>query len=58
VYGVALPVTLNVYDVTGRIMEKTVVYNSSPLPVGSDLAPGIYFVGIKGFESVKIEKLR
>jgi len=58
VYGVALPVTLNVYDVTGRIMEKTVVYNSSPVTVGSDLTPGIYFVRIKGFESVKIEKLR
>ncbi|MEJ2567905.1 MAG: T9SS type A sorting domain-containing protein, partial [candidate division WOR-3 bacterium] len=58
VHGTALPVTLNIYDVTGRIVEKAVIYNSSPVTVGSDLTPGIYFVGINSFESVKIEKLR
>jgi len=42
----------------GRVMEKTMVYNSSFVTVGAGLSPGIYFISIEGFESVKIEKLR
>jgi len=58
VQGIKLPATLSVYDVTGRIVEKEIIYNSSPVTLGSNLTPGIYFVDVKGFESVKITKLR
>ena len=56
--GMDFPVTLNVYDVTGRLREKTAVYNSSPLKVGSGLSPGVYFVSVKDFKPVKVMKLR
>jgi hypothetical protein len=56
--GVKFPITLNVYDVTGRVREKTIIYNSSTVNIGADLAPGIYFVRVEGFAPAKITKLR
>jgi len=47
-----------VYDIVGRIREKTMVYNSSPVAIGSNLKPGIYFVSVKGFKPVKILKIK
>jgi len=58
VYGVRLPVTLNLYDITGRVREKEIIFSSSPVTIGANLNPGIYFAKIVGFESVKIAKLR
>jgi hypothetical protein len=58
VNGVNLTAELDVYDVTGRIMEKRIVYNSSPVEIGANLKPGIYFVKVKGLEPVKILKLK
>jgi len=56
--GIDFPATLNVYDITGRLREKTTVYNSSPLKIGADLSPGIYFLSVKDFKPVKVMKLR
>ncbi len=58
VEGLELPVVLNVYDVSGRVKEKTIIFNSSPVTVGAELYPGIYFVNVKGFKPEKIIKLR
>jgi hypothetical protein len=56
--GAEFPITLNMFDITGRVREKTIIYNSSPVNIGADLAPGIYFVRVEGFEPAKITKLR
>jgi hypothetical protein len=58
VQGITLPAVLNVYDVSGRIKEKTPIYNSSSVKIGTDLSPGIYFVKVAGLEPVKILKLK
>jgi hypothetical protein len=58
VQGIKLPAALKVYDVSGRIKEKTMIYNSSQAKIGADLAPGIYFVNVEGLEPVKMLKLR
>jgi len=58
VYGVNLPVTLNLCDITGRVRETAIIYNSSPVTIGFDLKSGIYFLRVEGFEPAKIVKLR
>ncbi|MEJ2567863.1 MAG: hypothetical protein P8Z50_03155, partial [candidate division WOR-3 bacterium] len=58
IYGTRLPLIINVYDITGRIKEQKLVYNSHSVTIGADLNPGIYFVGTKDFKSEKIIKLK
>lgn len=58
VLNIELPITLGVYDITGRVVEKSVIYNSSPVTVGIDLSSGVYFLRVKGFKPEKIIKLK
>ena len=58
VFGVEFPVTLNLYDLTGRVIEKAIIYNHYPVTIGADLNPGVYFINVKGFKSKKLIKLR
>ncbi len=50
-------IELRIYDLSGRL-AKSISLTTDHLSVGSDLTPNIYFLKVKGYESVKIVKLR
>lgn len=50
---------MNIYDLSGRVVyQLPMTNNQSPITIGENLKPGIYFVKSEGLKPVKVVKVK
>ncbi|MBI4722180.1 MAG: T9SS type A sorting domain-containing protein [Candidatus Stahlbacteria bacterium] len=56
--GVSEKQEVKIYDIAGKMVQTIPISaQQSQMPIGQDLAPGVYFVRVKGYEPLKIIKI-